>query len=43
MRRLARRTPEYGVTIAGPVRVDMKAVKARRDAVANVSQHSVER
>jgi pyruvate/2-oxoglutarate dehydrogenase complex dihydrolipoamide dehydrogenase (E3) component len=31
---LARRAGDYGVTIGGPVGVDMKAVKARKDAVA---------
>jgi pyruvate/2-oxoglutarate dehydrogenase complex dihydrolipoamide dehydrogenase (E3) component len=30
---LARRAAEYGVTIGGPVSVDMVAVKARKDAV----------
>ena len=40
---LARRAGDYGVTIAGPVSVDMKAVKARKDAVAGVSRQAVER
>src|SRR5437660_10554206 len=40
---LARRAGEYGVTIAGPVTVDMKAVKARKDAVAGASRRAVER
>src|SRR5262249_25951003 len=30
---LARRAADYGVTIGGPIGVDMKAVKARKDAV----------
>src|SRR4051795_330625 len=30
---MARRAAEYGIDIGGPVRVDMKAVKARKDAV----------
>jgi len=30
---MARRAADYGVRITGPVRVDMKAVKARKDAV----------
>ncbi|HJW12130.1 MAG TPA: FAD-containing oxidoreductase [Albitalea sp.] len=30
---MARRAADYGVLIGGPVRVDMKAVKARKDAV----------
>ena len=40
---LARRANEYGVTIGGTVGVDMKAVKARKDAVVGVSQQGVER
>ncbi len=40
---LARRAAEYGVTIGGPVSVDMKAVKARKDAVAGASRRAVER
>jgi hypothetical protein len=28
---VARRAAEYGVEIGGPVRVDMRAVKARKD------------
>src|SRR5215470_3627400 len=40
---LARRAGEYGVTIGGPVGVDMKAVKARMDAVAGTSRRAVER
>jgi pyruvate/2-oxoglutarate dehydrogenase complex dihydrolipoamide dehydrogenase (E3) component len=40
---LARRAAEYGVTIGGPVGVDMKAVKARKDAVAGASRKAVER
>src|SRR5262249_61987780 len=35
---LARRAGDYGVTIGGPVGVDMKAVKARKDAVAGASR-----
>ncbi|HDR9202265.1 TPA: FAD-containing oxidoreductase [Burkholderia vietnamiensis] len=38
---LARRAHEYGVS-AGPVSVDMKAVKARKDAIAGRSNHGVE-
>src|SRR5215468_10273016 len=30
---LARRAGDYGVTIGGPVGVDMRAVKARKDAI----------
>jgi pyruvate/2-oxoglutarate dehydrogenase complex dihydrolipoamide dehydrogenase (E3) component len=40
---LARRAGDYGVTIGGPVEVDMKAVKARKDAVAGASRRGVER
>jgi pyruvate/2-oxoglutarate dehydrogenase complex dihydrolipoamide dehydrogenase (E3) component len=40
---LARRAAEYGVTVGGPVRVDMKAVKARKDAVSGASRNAVER
>ena len=39
---LARRAGDYGVTIGGPVGVDMKAVKARKDAVAGASRRGVE-
>jgi len=35
---LARRAGDYGVTIGGPVGVDMKAVKACKDAVAGASR-----
>ena len=40
---LARRAADYGVTIGGPVGVDMKAVKARKDAVSLPSRRGVER
>jgi pyruvate/2-oxoglutarate dehydrogenase complex dihydrolipoamide dehydrogenase (E3) component len=40
---LARRAGDYGVTIGGPVGVDMKAVKARKDNVAGASRRGVER
>src|SRR5215813_7461884 len=40
---LARRAGDYGVTIGGPVGVDMKAVKARKDAIAGASRRGVER
>jgi pyruvate/2-oxoglutarate dehydrogenase complex dihydrolipoamide dehydrogenase (E3) component len=39
---LARRAAEYGVTIAGPVTVDMKQVKARKDQVSRASNQGVE-
>jgi pyruvate/2-oxoglutarate dehydrogenase complex dihydrolipoamide dehydrogenase (E3) component len=40
---LARRATDYGVTIAGPVSVDMQAVKARKDAIVEPSRRGVER
>src|SRR6516225_7586709 len=40
---LARRAADYGVTIAGSVGVDMRAVKARKDAVVRPSREGVER
>ena len=39
----ARRAADYGVTIEGAVRVDMKAVKARKDGVVAVFRDGVER
>src|SRR6202011_1819982 len=39
---LARRAADYGVTIGGAVHVDMKAVKARKDAVVIPSRNGVE-
>ncbi len=40
--RLAHRAGEYGVDIGGPVRVDMKRVKARKDEVSGRSNKGVE-
>src|SRR3974390_669236 len=40
---LARRAGDYGVTIGGPVGVDMRAVKARKDAIVGASRRGVER
>jgi pyruvate/2-oxoglutarate dehydrogenase complex dihydrolipoamide dehydrogenase (E3) component len=40
---VARRAADYGVTIGGAVSVDMKAVKARKDAVVSPSRNGVER
>jgi pyruvate/2-oxoglutarate dehydrogenase complex dihydrolipoamide dehydrogenase (E3) component len=40
---LARRAGNYGVTIGGPIGVDMQAVKARKDAIAGASRQGVER
>jgi pyruvate/2-oxoglutarate dehydrogenase complex dihydrolipoamide dehydrogenase (E3) component len=39
---LARRGAEYGVTIAGPIDIDMKRVKARKDSIAGASSKAVE-
>jgi pyruvate/2-oxoglutarate dehydrogenase complex dihydrolipoamide dehydrogenase (E3) component len=39
---MARRAGDFGVEIAGPVRVDMKAVKARKDAILAKSRTGVE-
>jgi len=40
---LARRAGDYGVTVGGPIGVDMKAVKARKDAIVEPSRKGVER
>jgi pyruvate/2-oxoglutarate dehydrogenase complex dihydrolipoamide dehydrogenase (E3) component len=40
---LARRAADYGVAIGGNVAVDMKAVKARKDAVVGASRGGLER
>jgi pyruvate/2-oxoglutarate dehydrogenase complex dihydrolipoamide dehydrogenase (E3) component len=40
---LARRAAEFGVTIPGPVTVDMKKVKARKEYVLGFSTRGVER
>src|SRR4030081_1263303 len=39
---LARRAAEYGVGINGEITVDMKRVKARKDAISGKSQTDVE-
>jgi pyruvate/2-oxoglutarate dehydrogenase complex dihydrolipoamide dehydrogenase (E3) component len=39
---LARRAGDYGVAIAGPIRVDMGKIKARKDAVVEASRASLE-
>ena len=39
---LARRAADFGVALGGPVGVDMKAVKARKDAVSGKSRGNVE-
>src|SRR5204863_742939 len=40
---VARRGADYGFSIAGDVKVDMKRVKARKDYVAGLSNRGVER
>jgi pyruvate/2-oxoglutarate dehydrogenase complex dihydrolipoamide dehydrogenase (E3) component len=40
---LARRAGDYGVTLGGPVGVDMQAIKARKDAIVSPSRRGVER
>jgi pyruvate/2-oxoglutarate dehydrogenase complex dihydrolipoamide dehydrogenase (E3) component len=40
---LARHGADYGVMLDGPVRVDMKRIKARMDAVASSAMHNVEK
>src|SRR5438105_4482274 len=39
---LARRAADFGVTINGPVKVDMKLVKARKDQVSGKSRTGLE-
>ena len=39
---LARRAASYGVNIGGPVSIDMKAVRARQEAVVSKSRNGVE-
>jgi pyruvate/2-oxoglutarate dehydrogenase complex dihydrolipoamide dehydrogenase (E3) component len=39
---VARRAADFGVVIEGAIRVDMKAVKARKDAIVQVSREGVE-
>jgi pyruvate/2-oxoglutarate dehydrogenase complex dihydrolipoamide dehydrogenase (E3) component len=39
---LARRASDYGVGIAGAIKIDMKAVKARKDAVVGVYRDGLE-
>src|SRR5437660_304858 len=40
--RMAHRASEYGVVVEGAVSVDMKAVKARKDAISLKSRTGVE-
>ncbi|HUH76905.1 MAG TPA: FAD-dependent oxidoreductase, partial [Devosia sp.] len=39
--RTVRKAADYGVTVGGPINVDMKAVKARKDRVVNASVQSL--
>jgi len=39
---LARRAADYGVLVEGPINIDMKAVKARKDAISMRSRTGVE-
>jgi pyruvate/2-oxoglutarate dehydrogenase complex dihydrolipoamide dehydrogenase (E3) component len=41
--RMARRAADYGVQTAGPVKIDMARVKARKDALAERSRTGVEK
>ena len=38
---MARRAPEFGVVVDGPITVDMRQVKARKDAVVKQSNQGV--
>jgi pyruvate/2-oxoglutarate dehydrogenase complex dihydrolipoamide dehydrogenase (E3) component len=40
---LARRATDYGVSVGGAIKVDVKAIKARVDAVVGASRNAVER
>ena len=40
---MARRASDFGVVVQGPVAVDMKAVKARKDAISGQSRTGVEK
>ena len=40
---VARRAADFGVVVDGAVRVDMKAVKARKDEIVRGSTEGVER
>src|SRR6266508_4599301 len=40
---LARRAAEYGVTVRGPIGVDMQAVIALKDPVSRASRNAVDR
>ena len=40
---MARRAAEYGVEIDGPIKVDMKRVKARKDEIAGGANRNVEK
>lgn len=40
---VARRAMEYGVLVDGPIRIDMKAVKARKDKISGASRTGLEK
>ena len=40
--RVAARASEYGITIGGPIGVDMKKVKARKDAVSRMASRNAD-
>src|SRR4026209_1890884 len=40
---LARRSSEYGIAIEGPVKIDMKQVKARADTVSGNARTNIEK
>src|SRR5437870_4087853 len=39
---VARRGGDYGVTISGPISIDLKKVKARKDSIVRSSNEGVE-
>ena len=39
---MSRRAQEFGVQVAGPISIDMKGVKARKDEIAGKSRHGLE-
>jgi pyruvate/2-oxoglutarate dehydrogenase complex dihydrolipoamide dehydrogenase (E3) component len=39
---LARRAGEFGIQVAGPIRTDMRQVKARKDAITGKSRSALE-
>src|SRR5689334_20541850 len=39
---LARRSPEYGITIEGPIKIDMERIKARAQTVVTNARQNLE-